>query len=71
MRCPICGKTFSADSLEAALPFCSPRCKLIDLKRWMNEEYTVESINEDRLEERIAGVTEGESGLDDDLRSEH
>ena len=23
------------------MPFCSERCRLIDLKRWLGEEYTV------------------------------
>lgn len=65
MRCPICGKEFSSKDPNAALPFCSPRCKQIDLKRWLGEEYTIESTNIDRLEEQIAGV-ESEQDADDD-----
>jgi hypothetical protein len=38
LTCPICERTF--DSQETpAMPFCSERCRLIDLKRWLNEEY--------------------------------
>ncbi|MDD3590218.1 MAG: DNA gyrase inhibitor YacG [Thermoguttaceae bacterium] len=56
MRCLICDKEFSKNDPDAALPFCSPRCKMIDLKRWLGEEYSVESVNVDKLEEQIAGV---------------
>lgn len=56
MKCPICGTIFSANDFDVALPFCSPRCKQIDLKRWMGEEYSIETLNLDKLEEEIAGV---------------
>lgn len=36
-RCPICGKP--ADPRQ--VPFCSPRCKTIDLGRWLNGVYRV------------------------------
>ena len=58
MRCPICNKIFSPDDPTAALPFCSERCKRIDLGRWMNEEYSVDTVNLDKREEAIAGVEE-------------
>ena len=35
--CGICGQTFDLTRSEAP-PFCSERCKLIDLGKWMNEE---------------------------------
>lgn len=38
-KCPICGRNFDEKSSES-LPFCSKRCKTIDLKRWLNEEYS-------------------------------
>lgn len=56
MRCPICDKKFAIDDENAALPFCSVRCKAIDAKRWLNEEYSFESVNLDRREEEIAGL---------------
>ncbi len=42
-RCPICGKRFEAESLDAwpSFPFCSDRCKLIDLGRWIDGSYAV------------------------------
>jgi uncharacterized protein len=40
MKCPTCGKP--AEWKENPYrPFCSERCKLIDLGRWVNEEYRV------------------------------
>lgn len=40
MKCPICDKKFKRTDTKFP-PFCSERCKLIDLGRWMNEEYAV------------------------------
>jgi endogenous inhibitor of DNA gyrase (YacG/DUF329 family) len=40
MRCPVCKREFnSADS--PAMPFCSERCRTIDLGRWLGEGYSV------------------------------
>lgn len=38
--CPICGaeNEFFAEPLG---PFCSRRCKLVDLGKWLGEEYRV------------------------------
>ncbi|MEM6470275.1 MAG: DNA gyrase inhibitor YacG [Planctomycetota bacterium] len=36
-RCPTCGKLFLMDETNSP-PFCSQRCKLIDLGRWLDEE---------------------------------
>ena len=38
-RCPSCDKPVPADAGQG--PFCSKRCRLIDLGRWFNEEYVV------------------------------
>lgn len=42
-RCPICSKTFETPTIEAwpAFPFCSERCRLIDLGRWIDGDYTI------------------------------
>lgn len=34
--CPTCGRSF--ESQTDAMPFCSHRCRLIDLGRWLDEE---------------------------------
>lgn len=41
IKCPQCGR-FTIYSLEnEARPFCSARCKLIDLGQWADEVYKV------------------------------
>jgi endogenous inhibitor of DNA gyrase (YacG/DUF329 family) len=42
-RCPICAKTFEIAALTdlPSFPFCSDRCKLIDLGRWIDGKYAV------------------------------
>jgi endogenous inhibitor of DNA gyrase (YacG/DUF329 family) len=35
-KCPVCGKLFEADFTSPGFPFCSKRCKLIDLGRWLD-----------------------------------
>jgi endogenous inhibitor of DNA gyrase (YacG/DUF329 family) len=39
-RCPICGRE-SDYFAEPLGPFCSARCKLVDLGKWLGEEYRV------------------------------
>lgn len=51
VQCPICGNMsdFFADPLG---PFCSQRCKLIDLGQWFNEGYRIsEPLRADNFEE--------------------
>lgn len=36
-HCPICGASPTAE----AFPFCSSRCRLIDLGNWLGERYVV------------------------------
>jgi endogenous inhibitor of DNA gyrase (YacG/DUF329 family) len=40
VKCPTCGKEndFNADPLG---PFCSTRCKLVDLGKWFDEDYRI------------------------------
>ena len=35
--CPICGKPQS----EATRPFCSSRCRDVDLNRWLSGKYVI------------------------------
>lgn len=39
-RCPVCKKDFLPESSPAP-PFCSARCRQIDLGRWLGEDYSV------------------------------
>ncbi|MDQ2855961.1 MAG: DNA gyrase inhibitor YacG [Acidobacteriota bacterium] len=40
MKCPTCDKPVQWQD-NPYRPFCSDRCRLIDLGAWVNEEYTV------------------------------
>jgi len=40
-RCPTCRRPVPPRQGNPAFPFCSPRCKLVDLGRWFGEEYRV------------------------------
>lgn len=41
MTCPICKRDFDKSAATARPPFCSERCKLIDLGRWLNGSYQI------------------------------
>ena len=38
VRCPQCNQPAKATPDNAARPFCSRRCKLIDLGKWFDED---------------------------------
>ncbi len=42
-RCPICGKSFEVAAIDdlPSFPFCSDRCKLVDLGRWIDGAYAI------------------------------
>ncbi len=44
-RCPACDKPVEASSGEQSecFPFCSERCKLVDLGTWLDAEYRIAS----------------------------
>jgi len=53
-RCPTCNKEFSSDD-SSNMPFCSERCRLVDLGRWLDERFAVPAEpDEDRIEEMMA-----------------
>ena len=43
LECPICQRKIDYTSKAEVpfRPFCSRRCKLVDLGRWLNEEYRI------------------------------
>ena len=41
VKCPRCGESTGWEGNEWR-PFCSRRCKLIDLGSWISEEYVIE-----------------------------
>jgi hypothetical protein len=48
-QCPICGKEVKLG--EPDFPFCSERCRLIDLGNWAAEKYRISTPATPREEE--------------------
>lgn len=55
MKCPICKKHVeeSGPDRGAWFPFCSQRCKLIDLGRWLGGKYQIPVDAEDQEAEEV------------------
>ena len=50
MKCPVCNKPVTIE--DPYMPFCSERCKLIDLGNWASEKYVIsEEIEDSQTEE--------------------
>jgi endogenous inhibitor of DNA gyrase (YacG/DUF329 family) len=49
MKCPICKRPVADDEPERpkTYPFCSERCKLIDLGRWLDGKYQIPAVEKD------------------------
>lgn len=47
VKCPACGKAVAWDTGNRFRPFCSERCKQIDLGAWASEAYRVPSAPPD------------------------
>ena len=60
LRCPICKKTVK--STNADFPFCSPRCRTIDLGKWASGGYVVPSTASDEEELFLDRDDESDSG---------
>lgn len=41
LRCPTCAGPSSLDASNPWRPFCSERCRLIDLGAWLDERYAI------------------------------
>ncbi|MFN0064397.1 MAG: DNA gyrase inhibitor YacG [Myxococcaceae bacterium] len=61
-QCPICNKPVLPRAENPGFPFCSMRCKQVDLGRWFGETYRVpaEARGED------GGVEASEASADDE-----
>jgi endogenous inhibitor of DNA gyrase (YacG/DUF329 family) len=40
VRCPVCNEPVLREG-NRFYPFCSERCKLVDLSKWLGEEYRI------------------------------
>ena len=57
VACPKCGASVVWDATSRFRPFCSERCKMIDLGAWATESYRI-PVEEDKdtLEDSDAGA---------------
>lgn len=61
--CPICKKPTDSEG-HADFPFCSERCKLLDLGNWASEKYVISSPAFD--ESMFENLEKDLSGADED-----
>ncbi|MCX7058191.1 MAG: DNA gyrase inhibitor YacG [Proteobacteria bacterium] len=40
-KCPSCGRSFRPIAGDPWRPFCSDRCRLIDLGAWLSERHSI------------------------------
>ena len=59
LTCPICKKKVVLEE-TTAMPFCSERCRAVDLGRWFNEEIGVPVENGSYQEENDGSQVEAE-----------
>ncbi len=53
LRCPICRKPAARrePGVRTAYPFCSERCRQVDLGRWFTESYSVPAVEPEDQDE--------------------
>jgi endogenous inhibitor of DNA gyrase (YacG/DUF329 family) len=49
--CPICDKLVPPRSEAEAYPFCSQRCQLADLGKWLDGDYTIPDVPDFSLDD--------------------
>jgi len=61
-RCPICSRTFELQAISdwPCFPFCSERCRVVDLGRWIDGAYAIPTAERPRDQE-----DDEESALDE------
>ncbi|RME95630.1 MAG: DNA gyrase inhibitor YacG [Verrucomicrobia bacterium] len=67
LKCPTCGKIGPWWDMPHG-PFCSRRCRLIDLGKWLGEEYRIsQPLDPEEAEQQAAdGSPAGEADPDQD-----
>ncbi|QRO01436.1 DNA gyrase inhibitor YacG [Archangium violaceum] len=63
-ECSICRKSVAPRAENPAYPFCSKRCRMVDLGRWLGEEYRVPDRQSDEQEDELPADQHPERGGD-------
>ncbi len=58
LACPICRKPVAEDGAE--MPFCSARCRLLDLGNWASGKYVISSPVTDTDEDDVGRPEEAD-----------
>jgi endogenous inhibitor of DNA gyrase (YacG/DUF329 family) len=70
VSCPICDKRMDHQGPKEwpAWPFCSDRCRLVDLGRWLKQDYAVPVADsrDDKGKQAAPDGGAGDSEADDD-----
>ncbi len=54
IRCPTCHQKKKVDEDFPYRPFCSDRCKMVDLGRWLDEGYRISRpVNPDDVDRHL------------------
>ncbi len=61
IKCPRCGQEHLYDKANPYRPFCSERCKMIDMGKWLQEDYRVPATFGD--EDEMASSPDASSDL--------
>lgn len=58
VNCPTCSKEVEWNEESKYRPFCSDRCRLIDLGQWANEEHAIpgKSAEEELMSEQLKDI---------------
>jgi endogenous inhibitor of DNA gyrase (YacG/DUF329 family) len=60
-KCPICNAGARPRAENPAFPFCSARCKTIDLGKWLSEDYRI-PVSDAEPEELEAAASSSDGG---------
>lgn len=67
-KCPTCGRVVKAEPSDAFFPFCTERCRLADLGKWLDGGYRIGSpMSEEDLDQ--SATPRDADDPDDDGRS--
>ena len=67
IACPYCGKETAYSPENPYRPFCSERCRLIDLGQWANESYRVPTNSSSPATDQAPSETDVENDDDENF----
>ena len=65
-RCPICKREALPRARNADFPFCSARCRALDLGRWLGAEYKIPDTSSADADEDGQGTPASADDRDED-----